>query len=393
MTISLAQVLKVDFQRFASESEITLSISDPAFISPPYVPQLFDLIVVTLMLRAVDFSTHTSVALSTNPITTVCYQSGDAYIDYSLVNAPDNSYIDTSSGCMMAQYSLPLSGLANYINGDPTPENCYYNQNYLDYDYIYSPELLSLFIDTATYPTTQFNCHVTITILQGANNTTVLDGTPVQVSASVTQEQPRAMDYVMALTPNNSTYSNDICVFGYMITYNDTAGFSGGSPSPATYLDTQAKITFDNTDIGTNQDVSTDWTYPGESLAYAVSTQFDVDKTGTQIYWYLDPAYSGPGNLYQSSISLGTNYTAGPTTALNFTITPDNAYTLIGDTVTYTAAYTGGQGVPVIQWQLSTDGGNTWANILGATSLTYTTFPLSEASSGYYYRIVVSDDS
>lgn len=178
-----------------------------------------------------------------------------------------------------------------------------------------------------------------------------------------------------------------------MITYNDTTDFSGGSPSPATYLGTQAKITFDNTNIGTNQDVATDWTYPGESLAYAVSTQFDVDKTGIQIYWYLDPAYSGTAPLYQSSISLGTNYTAGPTTALNFTITPDNTYTLIGDTVTYTAAYTGGQGVPVIQWQLSTDGGNTWANIPDATSLTYTTFPLSEASSGYYYRIVVSDDS
>src|SRR5262249_46666591 len=45
----------------------------------------------------------------------------------------------------------------------------------------------------------------------------------------------------------------------------------------------------------------------------------------------------------------------------------------------------------VYQWQISTDGGNSWSNIAGATGLTYDRAPTSQ---GYYlYRITVAESS
>lgn len=46
---------------------------------------------------------------------------------------------------------------------------------------------------------------------------------------------------------------------------------------------------------------------------------------------------------------------------------------------------------PTLQWQVSTDGGTTFANVNGATAASYTTPPTSVAQDGWRYRVVASN--
>ncbi len=59
---------------------------------------------------------------------------------------------------------------------------------------------------------------------------------------------------------------------------------------------------------------------------------------------------------------------------------------------TFTATASGVP-TPTWQWQLSTDGGGTWANINGAVSVSYTTPATSVADSGRRYRAVASNSA
>jgi hypothetical protein len=61
-----------------------------------------------------------------------------------------------------------------------------------------------------------------------------------------------------------------------------------------------------------------------------------------------------------------------------------------GGTLTFTAAATGAP-TPTVQWQVSVDGGNTWLNIQGATSPSYTTGTLPAFVSGWQVRAVFSN--
>jgi uncharacterized repeat protein (TIGR03803 family) len=65
---------------------------------------------------------------------------------------------------------------------------------------------------------------------------------------------------------------------------------------------------------------------------------------------------------------------------------PASQNTSPGQTVAFTAAATGNP-TPTVQWQLSTDGGATFADIAGATSTTYS-FIVAAGESGYEYRAV-----
>ncbi len=51
---------------------------------------------------------------------------------------------------------------------------------------------------------------------------------------------------------------------------------------------------------------------------------------------------------------------------------------------------TQGQTAPTVQWQVSTDGGQTWTNITGATSTTLY-FVTTSGENGYEYRAVFTN--
>ena len=74
---------------------------------------------------------------------------------------------------------------------------------------------------------------------------------------------------------------------------------------------------------------------------------------------------------------------AAPTVTLD----PANATVIEGNTATFTSAASGSP-TPTVQWQLSTDGGSSWADISGATSGSYTTPTLLLSDDQNQYRAV-----
>ncbi len=77
--------------------------------------------------------------------------------------------------------------------------------------------------------------------------------------------------------------------------------------------------------------------------------------------------------------------TIGP----DVTSSPASTDAAVGDSVTFTVACTG-KPAPTVQWQLSTNGGTSFAEIEGATGPSYVTPAATLAMSGYQYRAVCS---
>ncbi|MCL2307953.1 MAG: immunoglobulin domain-containing protein [Proteobacteria bacterium] len=104
------------------------------------------------------------------------------------------------------------------------------------------------------------------------------------------------------------------------------------------------------------------------------------------------------GNQYRCIASNGTlpNATSAAATltvnaAPAITLQPQNRLNATaGQNVTFTVTATGNP-APDYQWEVSTDGGTTWANVAGATSATLTLNNVVQADSGNQYRCVVSN--
>jgi hypothetical protein len=102
------------------------------------------------------------------------------------------------------------------------------------------------------------------------------------------------------------------------------------------------------------------------------------------------------GNLYQAVFTngVGTATTTAATLTVRFppnvTLNPANVTATHGQAATFTVAATGNPTVGV-QWQVSTNGGNTWTNISGATGLSYTINNTGLNQNGYGYRAVFTN--
>ncbi len=84
----------------------------------------------------------------------------------------------------------------------------------------------------------------------------------------------------------------------------------------------------------------------------------------------------------------GSSAPAPAAVPVSITSQPSSASVLAGASATFTVAATG-DGL-AYQWQLSTDGGATWANVAGATTASYATPAVDVSFSGQQYRVVVS---
>ncbi len=143
---------------------------------------------------------------------------------------------------------------------------------------------------------------------------------------------------------------------------------------------------------------------PIATVQWQVST--DLGASFSNIIGATSTTYSFTATLGQSSdeyravfTNSSTNATA-TTQAATLTVTPVSAAPVItlnptsqslvvGQTVTFAGAASGTP-TPTVQWQLSTDGGVTFANITGATSTTYS-FTASLAQNGDEYRAVFTN--
>ena len=93
------------------------------------------------------------------------------------------------------------------------------------------------------------------------------------------------------------------------------------------------------------------------------------------------------------AVSNGATLTVNPVaTAPSVTLQPVDVTVLAPATATFTAAASGTP-MPTVQWQLSIDGGQTWANINGATNPSYTTPATAAGDNQTRLRAVFSNAS
>ncbi|HTU21258.1 MAG TPA: immunoglobulin domain-containing protein [Gemmataceae bacterium] len=141
--------------------------------------------------------------------------------------------------------------------------------------------------------------------------------------------------------------------------------------------------------------------FPSPTVQWQVSTDggntwTDINGATSTTLTLTNVQVSQNGSQYQAVF---TN-NAGEATSNAVTLTVQQAPTVttqptdqsmtVGSTATFTAA-AGGNPTPTVKWQVSTDAGNTWTDISGATSTTLTLSNVDLAMSGYEYQAVFSN--
>ena len=98
--------------------------------------------------------------------------------------------------------------------------------------------------------------------------------------------------------------------------------------------------------------------------------------------------------LVTNGIGAGATSTAATltftTTPLTITTAPANQTVAAGSAATFSVTASGSP-APAFQWQVSTDGGLTWADLPGATGASYGTGATSYANNGNLYQVKVSN--
>lgn len=126
-------------------------------------------------------------------------------------------------------------------------------------------------------------------------------------------------------------------------------------------------------------------------IPQATSTSYTTPATaiGDSGSRFRATATSSSGSATSSAAILTVS--AAPA-APAITVQPVSATVTVPATATFTVTATGAP-APGLQWQVSTDGGATFANVVGATSTSYTTPATSAADDGKRFRAVATNVS
>jgi hypothetical protein len=174
----------------------------------------------------------------------------------------------------------------------------------------------------------------------------------------------------------------------------------GGSPNAPT-IDVQPVDTSAVTGTAATLSVGAS----GTDIAYQWQTSSDGGQTWLAIAGATSATYTTPitsaaddGRRFRVVVSAaGSSVTSSAVTltvttavvAPVLTMQPATQIANAPDPASFSVTASGT--APTYQWQRSTDGGTTWADITGATAATYGTGPTSTAMSGQRYRVVVSN--
>lgn len=162
---------------------------------------------------------------------------------------------------------------------------------------------------------------------------------------------------------------------------------SGGTPTASGTTITWTTCAAANSQVN----YGTDATYGAQSALNASAvTSHSVALSGLSsaiVYHYQVVSVDAGGAVVTGPD--GTFTTAG--TAIAVTTNPTNTPACAGATATLTAGATGTP-APTVQWKQSTDGGSTYANIVGATSPIYSFTALASQNS-YKYEAVFTNSS
>jgi hypothetical protein len=135
------------------------------------------------------------------------------------------------------------------------------------------------------------------------------------------------------------------------------------------------------------------------------TVQWQISTNGGTIWSNISNATSTTYSFTAASVDNGNQYravftnTVGSATSSAATLTvnyapsvtqnPSSSTVSSGSTASFTAAATGNP-TPTVQWQVSTNGGANWSNILGATNTTYS-FTAVSGDNGNQYRAVFTN--
>ena len=325
------------------------------------------------MVRRVDFSTNTSVPLASStafPISWVGIIDSTETVILAGNTAPDVFRVSlqsdgvTPADCAIGIYSFPVAGYdisGNYYTALPTGAKLFFAYN--------------------VGGSEQFNCHATVIVSNSLKYTAPVEGTTVAESGAWggtgVPSGGGGSTYPWFALPSGLAHTDDFAVFAFMTCTSAGTTTTGVVAQPVTDV---------NSNYGTAQDSRNTWTTPGIDLAFVVATVQDPATTGDHVHWQMSPFFS------QNWVGVSAAYLKGPVSRLHFNTTPTATRARLGQTATFTAAAVAGTGTLLYQWQSSTDGGTTWADIAGATSSSYTTPPVTATDSGSLFRVIISDD-
>jgi Peptidase A4 family/Immunoglobulin domain/Immunoglobulin I-set domain len=157
-------------------------------------------------------------------------------------------------------------------------------------------------------------------------------------------------------------------VSGAAVTFTAAAS---GSPAPGA----QWQVSTDGGSTWTN-------VAGANAASYALTAQ-----AGESGYLYRAAFTNAAGTSVSNSATLTVS---PPPQAPSLTTQPESQSVLVGSPVTFTAAATGSP-APSVQWLVSTDGGNTWVNVAGADSTSYTIQITTTPESGWEYEAVFTN--
>jgi hypothetical protein len=162
----------------------------------------------------------------------------------------------------------------------------------------------------------------------------------------------------------------------------------------------------DNVAANVGQTATFSTTTSGGTAPYTYQWQVSTDNgfTFTNIAGATSASYTTPAitlhdnnNQYQVIVTDAASTSITSSAALltvNGALTttpPDNVTANVGQTATFSTSTSGGTAPYTYQWQVSTDNGSTFTNIVGATSTSYTTAPVTLNENNNQYQVIVRD--
>lgn len=141
--------------------------------------------------------------------------------------------------------------------------------------------------------------------------------------------------------------------------------------------------------------------YANQSALFRFRMTSDDNTAGTG--WYIDDIlmeskpvvnmrsnlFNGTGSRVYAKDTVTVILQAVGCTPVSVTTAPANTNACVNGTAVFTVTAAGNS--PAYQWQVSTDGGNTWNPVAGATAATLTVSNVTLAMNNYRYRVILSN--
>jgi hypothetical protein len=125
------------------------------------------------------------------------------------------------------------------------------------------------------------------------------------------------------------------------------------------------------------------------AISGATSTTYTFEPTQVESGNYYEAVFTNLAGTATSDPALLT--VTVPLAAPTITEQPVSQAVIAGGSATFTAAAAGNPTPTTVQWQVSTDGGDTWGNVSGANSASYGLFATTPGETGWQYRAMFTN--